>query len=57
VVVDCPADRASADGSRRVRKGITELTVNSGSMQSVMIDLRREGHHETVDAERVGACE
>jgi len=56
-VVDCPADRASADGSRRVRKGITELTVNSGSMQSVMIDLRREGHHETVDAERVGACE
>jgi len=57
VVVDCPADRASADGSRRVTKGTTELTVNSGSMHSVMIDLRRAGHHETVDAERVGACD
>lgn len=56
VVVDCPADRVSEDGTRRVRKGVTELTVNSGSMQSVMIDLRRDGHRETVDAERVGNC-
>jgi len=57
VVVDCPADRSNEDGSRRVRKGTSELTVNSASMQSVMIDLRREGRHETVDAERVGACD
>ncbi len=57
VVVDCPADRISADGSRRVSKGRTELTVSAASMQWVMIDFRRSGHHETVDAERVGACD
>jgi hypothetical protein len=56
VVVDCPADRASGDGARRVRKGVTALSVNAASMQSVWIDLRREGHHETVDAERMGDC-
>jgi hypothetical protein len=56
VVVDCPADRASADGARRVRKGVTELSVNAASMQSVWIDLRRDGRRETIDAERVGDC-
>ena len=56
VVVDCPADRASDDGSRRVRKGVTELNVNAASMQSVWIDLRRAGRRESVDAERVGDC-
>lgn len=56
VVVDCPADRASDDGARRVRKGVTELNVNAASMQSVWIDLRRAGHRETIDAERVGDC-
>ncbi|HUJ85313.1 MAG TPA: hypothetical protein VLX30_00500 [Burkholderiales bacterium] len=56
VIVDCPADRASEDGAQRVRKGLTELSVNAASMQSVWIDLRRAGHHETVDAERVGDC-
>ena len=56
VVVDCPADRASDDGSRRVRKGVTQLNVNAASMQSVWIDLRRPGHRETIDAERVGDC-
>ena len=56
VRVECPADRASADGTRRVRKGVTELSVNSGSMQSVMIDLRRAGQHENIDAVRVGDC-
>ncbi|HXZ53231.1 MAG TPA: hypothetical protein VEH51_14645 [Burkholderiales bacterium] len=35
----------------------SELTVNSASMQSVTIDMWRAGRHETVDAERVGACE
>jgi hypothetical protein len=57
VIVDCPADRASDDGARRVRKGVTELNVNAASMQSVWIDLRRAGHRETIDAERVGDCE
>ena len=56
VTVDCPADRASDDGARRVRKGVTELNVNAASMQSVWIDLRRAGHRETIDAERVGDC-
>ena len=28
VLVECPAERVSADGSRRVRKGRTELTEN-----------------------------
>lgn len=56
VVVDCPADRASDDGARRVRKGVTRLNVNAASMQSVWIDLRRAGHRETIDAERVGDC-
>jgi len=56
VAVDCPADRASADGTRHVRKGTVELNVNAASMQSVWIDLRRAGHRETVDAERVGDC-
>lgn len=56
VAVDCPADRASADGTRHVRKGTIELSVNAASMQSVWIDLRRAGHRETVDAERVGDC-
>ena len=56
VAVDCPADRASADGTHRVRKGTVELSVNAASMQSVWIDLRRAGHRETVDAERVGDC-
>jgi hypothetical protein len=56
VVVDCPSDRASADGSRRVRKGVAELNVNAASMQSVWIDLRRAGYRETVEAERVGDC-
>lgn len=45
VVVECPGREK------------TELTVNAASMQSVMIDLRRGGHHENIDAERVGACE
>lgn len=45
VVVECP------------NRDKSELTVNSGSMQSVMIDLRRGGRHENIDAERVGACE
>jgi len=57
VVVECPADRTSADGSRRVRKGKIELAVSAVSMQAVTIDLWRSGHHETVDAERVGACD
>jgi hypothetical protein len=57
VIVDCPADRASDDGARRVRKGVTELNVNAASMQSVWIDLRRSGRRETVEAERVGDCE
>jgi hypothetical protein len=56
VAVDCPADRASADGARRLRKGVTELSVNAASMQSVWIDLRRDGRRETIDAERVGDC-
>ncbi len=56
VVVDCPADRASDDGTHRVRKGVTELNVNAASMQSVWIDLRRPGRRETIDAERVGDC-
>jgi len=56
VAVECPADRASADGSRRVRKGTVELSVNAASMHSVWIDLRRAGHRETVNAERVGDC-
>ena len=45
VVVECP-------GRERA-----ELTINSGSMQSVMIDMRRAGRVETLDAERVGACD
>jgi hypothetical protein len=57
VVVECQADRVSADGSRRVSKGKTELTVSAASMQWVMIDFRRSGHHETIDAARVGACD
>jgi hypothetical protein len=57
VRVDCPADRASADGARRVTKGSSELLVNAASMQSVTIELWREGRHETVDAERVGECD
>jgi hypothetical protein len=57
LVVECPAERVSADGSRRVSKGRTELTVSAASMQAVMIDLWRPGHHETVDAGRVGACD
>jgi hypothetical protein len=56
VVVDCPADRASEDGSRRVRKGVAELNVNAASMRSVWIDLRRPGRRETIEAERVGDC-
>jgi hypothetical protein len=45
VLVECP-DREKS-----------ELTVNSASMQSVTIELWRAGRHETVDAERVGACD
>jgi len=45
VLVECP-DREKS-----------ELTVNSPSMQAVTIDMWRAGRHETVDAERVGACE
>jgi len=56
VSVDCPADRTSADGAHRVRKGSIWLSVNAASMQSVWIDLRRAGHHETIDAERTGDC-
>ncbi len=56
VTVDCPADRVSDDGARRVRKGVTELNVNAASMQSVWIDLRRAGQRESIDAERVGDC-
>lgn len=56
VVVDCPADRASADGTRHVHRGVSELSVNAASMQSVWIDLRRGARHETIEAERVGDC-
>ncbi|HXZ93036.1 MAG TPA: hypothetical protein VEG36_09160 [Burkholderiales bacterium] len=45
VLVECP-DREKS-----------ELTVNSASTQSVTIELWRAGRHETVDAERVGACD
>jgi hypothetical protein len=57
VVVECPATRVSADGLRRVSKGRSELTVSAVSMQAVMIDLWRPGHHESVAAQRVGACD
>ena len=45
VLVECPDQEKS------------ELTVNSASMQAVTIDMWRAGRHETVDAERVGACD
>jgi hypothetical protein len=57
VRVDCPADRSSAGGAQRVPKGSSELLVNAASMQSVTIELWREGRHETVDADRVGECD
>lgn len=56
VSVDCPADRASADGAHRVRRGSVWLGVNAASMQSVWIDLRRDGRHETIEAQRTGDC-
>lgn len=56
VSVDCPADRVSSDGAHRVRRGSVWLGVNAASMQSVWIDLRRGGRHETIEAQRLGDC-
>ena len=56
VSVDCPADRVSADGAHRVRKGSVWLGINAASMRSVWIDLRRDGRHESIHAERTGEC-
>lgn len=56
VSVDCPADRVSADGAHRVHKGSVWLGVNAASMQSVWIDFRRDGRHETIEARRTGDC-
>jgi hypothetical protein len=55
LIVDCAADRAAADGSARVSKGRTEVTIILRSPQSFTMEAIRSGgsYRETADATRV----
>ncbi len=59
MVVDCPADRVSADGSRSVKKGQTTLSVTSPTQQSVTVSVSstQSGLRETMQGVRVGNCQ
>jgi hypothetical protein len=58
LVVDCPADRVDANGSRFVRKGQATLIVTSPTPQSFSMTAAAPAmnYRETVDAVRVGDC-
>ena len=57
VTVREPVPRSTSVRVECPGKDASELTVNSASMQAVTIDMWRAGRRETVDAERVGACD
>ncbi len=57
VTVREPVPRTTSVRVECPDKDVSELTVNSASMQAVTIDMWRAGRHETIDAERIGACE
>lgn len=58
IVVDCPSDGVSENGSRRVQKGRTELNVFSPSAQSITYDFTRTAGNsrQIVQGTRVGSC-
>lgn len=58
LVVDCPADWRSADGSQSIRKGRIEIDVNAPSPQQFQgtVVSTRDNVRMSVNATRVGNC-
>jgi hypothetical protein len=59
MVIECPDDRVSKDGSTSVRKGRTDLSLAAPSPTSFTLRVRRtaDGYRQTIEGKRVGNCE
>jgi hypothetical protein len=59
MIVDCPTDWVSADGSQSRKKGQTNMSLDSPTPQSFTMNLRSTSSdvRETVQGVRVGSCQ
>jgi len=59
VIVDCPDDRVSADGGRRIQKGQASLSLVSPTPQSFTLNMQAtsRNYRESVQGVRVGNCD